>query len=273
MHVVAAVVRVAGERLLLDAREVDHACRASSPPLTTALPTRERRIGDELRHRDDERGRALRLDVDLRARTACPSTTNGRIATTSRRPARRRRYRPPRRRRARRCPPPPSWYQRGLPPPPPKIAVDDALRRAPRSPGARPARAAARRRRRRGSRSPSRDPARSGSWSRTAPRSATISGHGPRLRRRRRELAGRAAAVAGCSPPPKAVRTSATTKTAARSDEEGEPAGPAGRARLSALDPPPPVGARVRMSGVRPASPPAGASQRRPCLRRLRDHP
>ena len=36
-------------------------------PLTTFVPTVDRRIGAELRHRDDERRRALRLDVDARS--------------------------------------------------------------------------------------------------------------------------------------------------------------------------------------------------------------
>ena len=63
--VVAAVVRVLRERLLLDAREIDHGADLRRAAHDGA-PDREGRIRGELRHRDDERGRALRLDVDLR---------------------------------------------------------------------------------------------------------------------------------------------------------------------------------------------------------------
>ena len=62
--VVAAVVRVLRERLLLDAREVDHGAELRRAAHDGAADG-EGRVRDELRHRDDERGRALRLDVDL----------------------------------------------------------------------------------------------------------------------------------------------------------------------------------------------------------------
>ena len=64
--VVAGVVRVPGERLLLDAREVDDAAE----PRRSAdhgLADGQRRIRVQLCQRDDERRCVLRLDVDPRA--------------------------------------------------------------------------------------------------------------------------------------------------------------------------------------------------------------
>ena len=138
-HVVAGVVRVARERLLLDGGEVGDAAELRRAADDVGAD-RERRVGDELRHRDDERRSVLRLDVDLASRSVLPVDDVRRDRRRpSRPPARRRRCRSARRRRAPTCRRRRAGTTSDEPPPPPKMPWNDALHEALVRPGARPA--------------------------------------------------------------------------------------------------------------------------------------
>ena len=99
-HVVARVLRVAGERLLLDLGEVERPCRSSTgrgdaSPTLSAGSARSCVIETTERRRGEPAGcRSARPSLR-------PLTTYGVSPTTSRRPASRRPSRPRRRRRAR----------------------------------------------------------------------------------------------------------------------------------------------------------------------------
>ena len=98
-HVVARVVRVARERLPLDL------ARSTTVPMLRRAADdiradRDRRIGAQLRERDDERRCALRLDVDARAEAMTGDDVRRRSRRLCRRRARTRSCRASRRRRA-----------------------------------------------------------------------------------------------------------------------------------------------------------------------------